>query len=692
MSSSVSSANSSHVGWTVAFFGLLLAHVWVTHIGWADISSVEEDFRQAQTAISTYYVQQDQNYHLAYPTPVLGKPWSIPLEFPLYQWTIAKLATWFNWPLIQTGRGVSMVCFYLTIPVWYLLLGTAGLPHNRRLAVLMVLLTCPIYLYHSRSFLIEAMALMFATWHAWFVVETMRRQRWLWLLGACVSGIFAALVKMTTWAVVLIPCAVYGLWLLWSHRPPRSSTWKETAIFCSWSVGAVLPALTAGWWWVHTADAIRALNPAAFFLNSASVNDFVFGTLAQRTSVEFWTTLNGHWTTAILPLSALIFIAVAGLLLPGRSRGLVGLCLAGFFGSQLIFSNLYYLHTYYFFANAFMLTGALGLAGCHLLDYAKLPRWLRLAGWLGLLAVGGLTYSANFLPRQRMVLTSQSGLSSAIQALTVPNDVIAILGDDWSSAIPFSARRRALMARADIDDHDSARQASLKALADERVALLIVKSGPKVTPQTVRHRIDELQMHPQPLFSYEGRVEVYLRKDMLHDAIGRLRGATYAGIDIPASVPTPAGEQRFDRHRDRAAFIMMTPFPMRFHTPFGAPPWLEFENRPAFIAHTPTELEFEVPQDARNLTIEFGMIPEAYLQNSSDGVDIVVETPGRDGASQVLWSRQLAPREVPGDRGRLNATIALPSPASRRVLLRTLPGPHKDAAFDWVYFSEVTFR
>ena len=33
------------------------------------------EFRQAQTAITTYYIDQQNNFSLRYETPILGKPW-----------------------------------------------------------------------------------------------------------------------------------------------------------------------------------------------------------------------------------------------------------------------------------------------------------------------------------------------------------------------------------------------------------------------------------------------------------------------------------------------------------------------------------------------------------------------------------------------------------------------------------------
>ena len=46
---------------------------------------------------------------LRYETPVLGPPWSLPFEFPLYQGIVAGLAKIFSTPLDQTGRFVSIL-------------------------------------------------------------------------------------------------------------------------------------------------------------------------------------------------------------------------------------------------------------------------------------------------------------------------------------------------------------------------------------------------------------------------------------------------------------------------------------------------------------------------------------------------------------------------------------------------------
>ena len=62
--------------------------LWSLSIGWTNPILDQHGFRQTQTAISTYYLLQGSPW-LAYETTVLGFPWSIPMEFPLYQWLVA---------------------------------------------------------------------------------------------------------------------------------------------------------------------------------------------------------------------------------------------------------------------------------------------------------------------------------------------------------------------------------------------------------------------------------------------------------------------------------------------------------------------------------------------------------------------------------------------------------------------------
>ena len=73
----------------LAIFVLCLGfHLWGVSVGWQSKALPGVEFRQAQTAHSTFWIEATHDFSPAYPTPVLGKPWSVPMEFPLYQWTV----------------------------------------------------------------------------------------------------------------------------------------------------------------------------------------------------------------------------------------------------------------------------------------------------------------------------------------------------------------------------------------------------------------------------------------------------------------------------------------------------------------------------------------------------------------------------------------------------------------------------
>src|SRR6185312_10632304 len=81
-------------GWFVPIICALLLCValWVMTRAWQASLLDRFQFRQTQTALTTDWMQKD-GFHFAYPMPVFGPPWSAPMEFPLYQWFVAKLTS-----------------------------------------------------------------------------------------------------------------------------------------------------------------------------------------------------------------------------------------------------------------------------------------------------------------------------------------------------------------------------------------------------------------------------------------------------------------------------------------------------------------------------------------------------------------------------------------------------------------------
>ena len=191
----------------------LLVHFHLARQGWENPGLLGHGFRQAQTALAIEAMRQD-GFRLDYATPVLGKPWSIPMEFPLYQWLAVRAGELTGWPTAQSGRAVSLAAFYLTLPALWLVLRLAGAGRGRACLLLLPVLATPVYLFYSRAVLIESLALAGSAWFLACALGYRRDGGVRWLLGAWLAGTVAALVKGTTWAV--FRCR--GRWCCWPRR------------------------------------------------------------------------------------------------------------------------------------------------------------------------------------------------------------------------------------------------------------------------------------------------------------------------------------------------------------------------------------------------------------------------------------------------------------------------------------------
>ena len=473
------------------FIGCLAFHFWAVGVGWGHKNLFGVEWRQAQTALTAHFIKAENNFSLAYPTPVLGKPWSIPMEFPLYQWTVVVLGKLTGLGLTKAGRAVSIACFYLCLPAIFLLLARWRVARAHRWLVLAVVLTCPLYIFYTRAFLIETMALMFALWF-WVAYERgVAGRSFSWLALAILAGAGAGLVKVTTVMLYALPMIFWSMRRLWVKR--ADGGWRTEL---AWMAGATLLPMLATGWWIHFADATKALNPLAHFLRSAAMRDFNLGTTATRLSGEYWA-LKARimaedltWLPAVGACASLAVVA-------GWRRGREILLNGGLFVAALIiFPVLYAFHPYYYVANTMLLLLAMGLVLVALAE-TKHPRWLVVA--LVLLITGGQAgrYLDYYFPVQREAGEAGSGLTQALRALTKADDYLIIVGQDWNPMTPYYAQRRSLMLR-EGETEPVRIDAALATMREEKAGALLV-TGPWENHPALLQRIAALGLETKPL-------------------------------------------------------------------------------------------------------------------------------------------------------------------------------------------------
>ncbi len=127
-----------------------------------------------------------------------------------------------------------------------------------------------------------------------------------------------------------------------------------------------------------------------------------------------------------------------------RYRRPFGACLLVYPIAPLIFTNLYWYHEYYSFANNVLLLAATALSLTALLERGGVYRAWGLAGLAGFFALAVWRHQEHYAPIQAHNHEELKAVSRTIQEVTRADDAIVILGCDWSSELPYYSRRRAL--------------------------------------------------------------------------------------------------------------------------------------------------------------------------------------------------------------------------------------------------------
>jgi len=686
--------------WMIGIFvALLLLHAGLVLTNLSSGLLVGLEFRQAQTAISAFFIQAENDFSLAYPTPVLGKPWSIPMEFPLYQWSTVWLSNATGWSLTISARVLSAMSFYAALPAFYRLLGWLGVTPRRRLMALAVVLSSPLYIFYSRAFLIEAMALAFAAWFLAAFLETMRSYEWRWLFLAVLCGSAAALVKVTTFIVWCVPAMAYGLWLLWREwRTNRR--YEAMARTLGWGLAASLPVLGVAWWWVSVSDGIKQLNAAGADLVSSRLTDYNFGLWADRFSLDIWSRLFRKWDGAVMPVWAAVAVLLLTWLLARSNRRPVIWALGLFMGAQLIFPQLYSIHDYYFYAAGIGVLVAVGCGLAGLLD-SRVPRPLVWAAWAALILINLNLYRTGYYQQQRLVGPGGTGLSDAIRRTSPKDSVLIVIGDDWNSMLPYYSERRALMIRRDLEHKWDYIDRALDDLRGEDVFALVTKGTQRGNHEFIARVRERFKLDPAVTFTHGDDTDVYVRRYYRNDVLRHMgtnehpffHQVVMTGVpDAPEGAPAvDAIDRLVTEEVARTFFANMDPKPVRFNFPFG-PNRFELDGRQVVGVHPVSTLWFKPPAGPRQITCEFGIIPSAYDQPNghTDGAEFSIIERQRDGAEKTVFHRVLDPYAQAADRGTQEAKLSYTASEGAELFFRTDFGA--GGSFDWCYWGRIKIQ
>ena len=431
----------------------IVVHIAVSRVGWDNSILDFHGFRQSHTALTSYCLAKD-GFKIAYETPILGVPWSIPFEFPIFEAVVAFVHNTFGSPLDQTGRGVSLFFFYASlVPLFVIAKKISGCGLCAYLSVSFTLL-CPIYLFWSRTFLIESTALFFTLIYLMSVVLALRSFRTAWLGGACLAGGAAGAIKCSTFAIGLVAAGLLFV-MEWAGSRKSFQAWRSLhspAVLFTFCIA--LPLLVTMGWTVY-ADHVKALNPIGMLLTTGEMHSWNFGTINQKLSWETWRRLYNIFfpylfgLTSSNPVKHILFISiffVGMVVLPRTQRRNVIWLLIVFLWGPVVFTNLFYVHQYYWYENAVYFMVALGFILGELSERNgwALPTKLVLIPALSLILIYG--YVTKLYPIQSKDHWEETRkVARVVSDLTTDDGVVYIRGLDWNPSLAYYARRRALM-------------------------------------------------------------------------------------------------------------------------------------------------------------------------------------------------------------------------------------------------------
>ena len=380
---------------------------------------------------------------VAYITPVLGWPYAIPFEAPIYHWSVALFA-WVL-PLELSGRVVSALYMLGSVYVGYRFLQLMMPGHSLVAPVFAVVaLASPLHFFWGRAFLIESCALFFGLCYLYAAFRHVQTGKATWAVASLAAGALCVLAKATTWPGFAIALGLSALWYGLHSGELRLRRLVAAAL-----VGVIVLWVGLSWTWFS--DSLKMHSVLGARLTSESLQRWNFGAPSLRFGKELWA-----WSlpNRVMPdvfgvLWPVLAVAAAYLLARGSAAAAtLFLCfLIDFLAPLMIFTNLHVVHNYYQMSNAVF--GSMAAAVCIAALLDRGDRRHVLAGWLllGLVLMGqGMHFGTTQLGRS-FTTNGEDAIVDAsrwVKTNSRPDTAMVALGVDWSSIAHYYAERKGI--------------------------------------------------------------------------------------------------------------------------------------------------------------------------------------------------------------------------------------------------------
>lgn len=426
---------------------LCLAYALYIAVKYANQIPLDFDsFRQTQTALTSYWLIRN-GFSFAYETPVGGIPWSIPFEFPIYQFIVSKVSQITDLSLNVTGRIVSFVFLLLCLVPARSITRNLNLSNSVFYIFTALLFSSPLYLYWGRAFLIETAATFFSVAAIKYFIDIVQERNsfkhiFLFLLFMTLG----MLQKITTASPVLaVLSVVYLVIIIKEENTIRSAFLSKKMI---WALIYFGVPLAVGAVWVLYTDQVKSLNSfASTSLTSSARTKWNWGTLNLRLHPFFYTDV--LWRRGLGGnLLGLLALIISMCIKTNRPIKLIIITsLSMWLLPLLLYTSLHVVHDYYQVANVIFLIYAISVSlGQVLLDYTFNIKSIPLMMAFIMVASNYSSFNNSYHNILKIKFNKNNSRDYAISEILkreIPEErYFVAFGNNWSSTFSYLSERK----------------------------------------------------------------------------------------------------------------------------------------------------------------------------------------------------------------------------------------------------------
>lgn len=424
------------------FIAALFYFVFVNLINLDNPIVDRSGFRQTQTALTSYWQIKD-GFRFDYLTPVLGKPWSTPFEFPIFQSLVSVIVILTNGNLDVIGKILSLIFSLGTLFYLNGILRQLSIDEITIKIIDVVYITMPTIVFWSGTFMIESAALFFTAASMFHYLQSIRNEKF--FVNILLFALFLSLGMLQKITTIFVPFVFFGgtFIYLYFSKVIKIEPYKILLLIL-----LVLSSCAIFLYWMALSDSIKSQGEISRFVTSGALSNWNYGGFEEFVSLEYWKAIGLRafaMNSGIIVGAGLLFYSLREYGV--RGNALVISCILLFFLPMLIFKPLHRVHDYYQYSNLIYLAVAVGIVIGRQIRNPTATKSISITLIVALINVSVFLgiYSSYKFKDINSLNNTDIEISEYIKNNTSIDDEVLYFGKDWSSEIPYYSQRRAVM-------------------------------------------------------------------------------------------------------------------------------------------------------------------------------------------------------------------------------------------------------